>query len=309
MSEPITRSHQQAKTTALIHGALGGIWLMVALQASWIGPVPRPSNPLILIAKGLFLILVRRAALITFIGAVFFIPCAIIQLAASRMSDERRWPFWALLALAMMEVIYTALILSVFWLTNNTAWFLLITTALVGTVNLSLLPMVVSALAALSLARRRIPGPNQALPMRAATQALAKRSRLYECKSCGHRMRSPRWLCPKCGQIVSAWTPPAGMMSDFARRRLAQTHPEADATSTAPATARAVRESRLFAARFILRHAPDAAGRTAEQALENPRLLRQLYLAAAKRLHPDRNQGRHLDEWFQLQQAAAIIKI
>ena len=300
-SEPLSRAHAQAKSAALVHGALGVIWLIVGLAGAWREEISRDATRFL--PKTITFSLEQRAFLFTLIGGAFFLPCLALRFLSNRVSDDRRWPLIALLALSAGELVNMVVAITITWCIVYTARLSAITTLLLAGANIMLLPLIASCLSALPLTRRQSTAM-QSLPVKGATRALARRTRLHECKSCGHRMRSPRWLCPRCGSIVSAWKPPAGMMSDFARRRAAQVDP----ANSQPLNTRD-RDSKLFAARFVIRHAAlGASSASAEECLDNPRLLRRLYLAAAKRLHPDRNEGRHRDEWFQLQQAAAILK-
>jgi hypothetical protein len=145
--------------------------------------------------------------------------------------------------------------------------------------------------------RNSLPGEQESRVVPSDDKRLAvHRPRLHECARCGHRMRSSRWRCPKCGQITSAWTLPSGMLSDFARQGRRE--------STG------VDEQRAEAIRLIMRLADPEGIASMHDGGEAPdvRQLRRLYFVAAKRLHPDRNEGQHVREWFQLQEAAEALR-
>jgi hypothetical protein len=46
----------------------------------------------------------------------------------------------------------------------------------------------------------------------------------------------------------------------------------------------------------------------AQRCAADEAMMRRLHHTAARRLHPDRNAGRHLDEWTQLQNAISVLR-
>jgi hypothetical protein len=103
---------------------------------------------------------------------------------------------------------------------------------------------------------------------------------------------------------------PPQMLTEHARawRRRAGA---AAAESAEPPPPLPVEPAKLEAARQLLEAAQawsEDERALARRCAADPVLMRRLYHAAARRLHPDRNGGRHLPEWTRLQQAVATLR-
>jgi hypothetical protein len=140
----------------------------------------------------------------------------------------------------------------------------------------------------------------------------------YLCESCAKPIKSKGWRCESCGATRKSWNLPKGMMSPRARHHGAAsperaTYPEGS-RELMVYPGRPMPRNRVAnfarAMAFVARQSGqpiESAGELLRQLRTDPQLIRGLYWAAAKRLHPDHNNGQHLPEWFELQHAVAII--
>ena len=109
-------------------------------------------------------------------------------------------------------------------------------------------------------------------------------------------------MCPNCHHTPAEWNVPKGMLSDFASRSAKAAAAGVKANFSSPQY-----RLKLRAAELLLLLAGKTELDLPERCLSDAVFAQRLYFVAAKRLHPDRNGGVHLQEWFQLQQAMATI--
>ena len=156
------------------------------------------------------------------------------------------------------------------------------------------------------------PAVNGSLPDRFGSVAR------YLCETCGKPIRSKGWRCETCGATRKTWSIPKAMMSRRARHSAAEPDDIAEYTETSrdlvlyPGRPGARKRVKAFAmaVAFVAEQSGEpiaSSGDLVRQLRTDPELIRRLYWAAAKRLHPDHNEGRHLPEWFQLQQAVGVV--
>jgi len=130
------------------------------------------------------------------------------------------------------------------------------------------------------------------------------------CPRCGEWLRGEDVYCPQCGSSAAAWAVPPRMKSERARDVTAERPVGRRRRGRQQVTVQLATEATL-AAKFIVEQslspASDTAALTAE-CLQDEETVKRLYHAAARRLHPDRNDGVQSDAWNRLQEAMDVMK-
>ena len=124
------------------------------------------------------------------------------------------------------------------------------------------------------------------------------------CNQCTEPFTADDLHCPGCGRSLSRrWISPR-MMSPNAKER------EQSETERIRLELRLRRHPLAIAsARTLVQLSePPPPEDAAEQCLSDGKLVQRLYRAAARRLHPDHNDGEHLDHWFELQTAVKTLQ-
>jgi ribosomal protein L37AE/L43A len=298
LSDARIRSQAHIRNVALFHGIVG-VLVCLGLLASLHDKLSaaKSSHRLTMIVDAVFVA-----------DLPFLLPWIVLLILAQLINQGSRWPFFATIIFAAIEsgcliVGLTIGLQAVHAMSFNVLAYII----LLAAVNLALLPIVASCINAISspsYGRRRASRP---VAVRVSDRSIVRRSeRLHKCPQCGHPMRVVRWRCPKCRHTLSMWTLPTGMLSDFARRSPGETR-SFEGENNASLSADAEYRAKANAARFLIEQSGRTNSDNTDRCLTDLPFARRLYFAAAKRLHPDRNGGVHLREWFQLQQAAATL--
>jgi hypothetical protein len=130
-----------------------------------------------------------------------------------------------------------------------------------------------------------------------------------QCLHCRHDITSEDIHCPGCGRSLSGRWVAAGMMSPNAKER---EHAETERIRWELRMRR--HPLAVAAARSLVHLSTPPKGdmsetaETVELCLTNPPLVQKLYRSAARRLHPDHNDGEHLPKWFELQEAMRTLQ-
>lgn len=128
------------------------------------------------------------------------------------------------------------------------------------------------------------------------------------CPRCGEWLSGEDAFCPQCGSSAAAWAVPPRMKSDRAR----------DVTAERPVGRRRkqlvtvqLATEATMAAKFIVEQSltpPSETAALTAECMENEETVKRLYHVAARRLHPDRNDGVQSDAWNRLQDAMDVMK-
>ena len=126
------------------------------------------------------------------------------------------------------------------------------------------------------------------------------------CTHCLHDITTEDLHCPGCGRSLSNRWVPANMMShnahegDKAETQRIRIELRMRRHPAAVAAARAL-------VNLSVPPLPDPV-MAVNQCLSDLQVVQNLYRSAARRLHPDRNRGEHLANWFELQDAVKTLQ-
>jgi hypothetical protein len=128
------------------------------------------------------------------------------------------------------------------------------------------------------------------------------------CPRCGEWLRGSDLYCPQCGASAAGWAISPGMKSDRAR---GQSPERPVSRRRRQHVSIQIANEVTLAAQFIVEQSQAEPTQTADltaECLTDPEVTRRLYHAAARRLHPDGNEGVQSDAWNHLQEAMEILK-
>jgi hypothetical protein len=129
------------------------------------------------------------------------------------------------------------------------------------------------------------------------------------CPRCGEWLGGADLFCPQCGSSAAAWAVPPRMKTKRAaritwERPVSRRHRPRRIVVNVPTEVRA-------AAEYVVVQSLAGTGQRAElttACLADAATARRLYHVAARRLHPDSNQGQQLEDWDRLQAAMALLR-
>jgi hypothetical protein len=148
-----------------------------------------------------------------------------------------------------------------------------------------------------------------ALLVAALVDPKRRRGRPGFCPRCGEWLGGMDLFCPQCGSSAAGWAVPPRMKTMRAAR-MNWERPVSQRHRPRRVNVNVSTETRQ-AAEFLVEQSLAPVGESAELAaacLSDAATARRLYHVAARRLHPDSNEGTLLGDWDRLQWAMGVLK-
>ena len=128
------------------------------------------------------------------------------------------------------------------------------------------------------------------------------------CPRCGEWLGGAELFCPQCGSSAAAWAVPPRMKTSCRPHHVGTSRLPASPSSPSrrQCANRSARRPNISS-----RQSLEGVGQREEltiACLADAATARRLYHVAARRLHPDSNQGQRLEDWDRLQAAMTLLR-